>query len=254
MINWEADLFSLPVFFNILFMNSNSFQYNLKKLQIASLLSICLLLTSACHAQSKIGIQVGKSYSKFDVINGNGYKFYDFSNSLDHEGYLFDFFYSYSLNKFFSLKPNIGYVKRGAIIKRDYGWVGFDKFSLKYFDISAALRFSPVKYVTLNCGINYNFLIRAIAYYGKDGVGFTTDHYNRFDFGFEGGVTITVKDIFLNANYFRSINPIRTIDFSSVNPNITNTVYRNKSLEFSIGYQFVISKNKKKQEAKNGDK
>ncbi|MFQ5448862.1 MAG: hypothetical protein ACE5FF_18205, partial [Saprospiraceae bacterium] len=59
-----------------------------------------------------------------------------------------------------------------------------------------------------------------------------------------GGVTGTVKNIFINVSYFRSIRPIRVIDFASINSNLDNIEYQNRSIEVSIGYQLNIGKKK----------
>jgi hypothetical protein len=225
-------------------MNSNNWFFS-KVLNVILLITwLIFSVVGYVQAQSKVGIQVGKSYSKFNVKEGT-FKDYDFSDNNDHEGYSVNAYYTYSLNRFFNLSQRIGFVKRGAIIERDYGFVGYDKFSLKYLNMATKVGFSPVKFFNLYCGLNYNYLREAVAYFGKDRHFYTTGHYNRVDIGYDFGGRVVVKGIFLDANFFRSLKPIVEIDSSVNDLGIKATEYRNESLEFSIGYQLELRKLKK---------
>ncbi|MCB0519647.1 MAG: outer membrane beta-barrel protein [Lewinellaceae bacterium] len=198
------------------------------------------------QAQSGIGFHFGNCYSKFHVVEGEG-KFYDFSPDFDHKGFKAELYYCYAFNKYLKLKPSLGYIKRGAIIKRDYGWVGIDKFTLNYLDISANIDISPIEYFSINCGLNNNYLIKETSFLGKVRSSDGTEFYKRFDFGYELGATITIRNIFINASYFKSIKPIRVIDFiSTIFPDAKNTEYRNCSIEVSIGYHFNLQKKKER--------
>lgn len=203
------------------------------------------VLSVVMYAQSGIGLHFGKCYSKFHVVEGEG-KFYDFSPDFDHQGIKAEAYYSYSLNKYLRLRPSLGYIRRGTIVKRDYGIVGFDKFTLEYLDISINSDISPIKYLMIQFGLNNNYLIKETSYWGKDRSSEGTEFYKRFDFGYKLGASLIVKNVFISASYFRSIKPIRVIDFlSTVIPDAKNTEYRNRSIEVSIGYHFNLKKKKK---------
>ncbi|MBI1226603.1 MAG: hypothetical protein GC192_15325 [Bacteroidetes bacterium] len=193
------------------------------------------------HAQSAIGVQFGKCYSKFDVVEGS-VKFYDFSEEFDHKSPIVKTFYSYFPIKQLGIKQSIGYEKRGVIIKNDPGWVGYTKFSLNYLHLSTSLNLRPIKYLNIHCGLNYNYLVKAVGYYGRDGSGETTEHYSKFDIGYDIGSAIIIKGVFIEGSIFKSIKPIRSFGFSVFDPNLKDTEYRNNSYEISIGYQVEINK------------
>lgn len=72
-----------------------------------------------------------------------------------------------------------------------------------------------------------------------------TELFNRNDLGYKLGMTRTIKNIFINANYFKSFKPIRVNDFlSPIIPDTKATEYRNNSIEVSIGYHFNLKKKK----------
>lgn len=202
-------------------------------------------ISTIIHAQSGIGFHFGKCYSKFNVVEGEA-KLYDFSSDFDHKGFTAELYYSYSFNKYLRLRPNLGYSKRGVIIKRDYGWVGFDKFTLNYLDISVNADIYPIKYFSLTCGLNNNYLIKETSFWGEGRSSEGTELYKQFDFGYNLGAMVTIKNVFICIGYFKSIKPARVIDFvSTVFPDAKNTEYRNTSIEVSIGYHFNLKKEAK---------
>lgn len=220
-------------------LNYSQFSYFIKVLIFTTTSAFYTIDPS--QAQSIVGLQFGKCYSKYEVIEGSS-MFYDFSESYDHKGLLVKLFYSYSLVKQLSIKQNIGYEKRGAIIERDYGWVGYDEFSLNYLNLSTSLNFHPIKFVSFYFGLNYNYLIKAVDYCCDNSKSTSTDLYRKFDIGYNLGSKIVVKGFFIEASLFRSIKPIWVIDISTINPSLKNTEYRNNSLDFSIGYQMDLNK------------
>jgi hypothetical protein len=143
----------------------------------------------------------------------------------------------------------LGYAKRGATILRDYGIVGYDKFSLNYLDLSLLLNLWPCKFFGINGGFGFGYLMGAKGYWGKDRSAATTEHYNRFDLGVKAGATLSIKNITLNLSYTHSLNKLRSIYLKLPIPGAPDegeTSYYNRSLEFSIGYQFEILKKAEK--------
>lgn len=204
-------------------------------------MGLAIISTTIC-AQSSIGLHFGRCYSKFHVVEGET-KLYEFSSDFDHKSFITELYYSYSFNKYLRLRPSLGYSKRGAIIKRDYGWVGFDKFTLNYLNVSVNADIFLIKYFALNFGLSNNYLLKATSFWGEDRSSEGTELYKRLDFGYRLGATTTIKNMFITVSYFKSIKPARVIDFAStIFPDAENTEYRNCSTEISIGYNFNLKK------------
>ncbi len=206
-------------------------------------------LTKPLFSQSKLGFNIGRSYSKFQVYNDGVLEFYEFSPDFDHRGFLANIIYSYSFGKFININPSIGYIKRGAIVTRDNGIVGYEKFSLNYVNMSLLMGVSPFKFINIKGGLSGNYLASAIGYWdGERRSWKSTEPYNRWDIGYKAEANVTVKNFFISAGYFHSL-----VEASSINLNIPipgNPVnerngYRNRSFEFSIGYMFNLNRKEK---------
>jgi hypothetical protein len=211
---------------------------------------LCLPLNELL-SQARLGLQIGRSYSMFHVENSGQLKFYDLSQEFDHQGLLANASFSYFYKKNLGFDVGLGYVKRGTVVLRDYGIVGYDKFSLNYINLSLLLSASPCKFFRVNGGISPNYLVSAVAYWGKNKSANTTEFYERFDIGFKTGLTISIKNITLNANYFHSFKKARSIELNLPipgNPVEEKNGYYNRSIEFSLGYQLDL---KKKVQSKN---
>jgi high-affinity Fe2+/Pb2+ permease len=208
------------------------------KFAIAQWVSFLLLLFTQIanqnlFSQSNAGIQIGRSYSKFEVTQGM-VKLYDFSSEFDHQGLFARLIFSHSLNKFFCVKSGLGYVLRGTTILRDYTIVGHDKFSFNYINLPISIGISPIKYLAFEGGLSTNYLIRATHFWSKD-------KYKRYDIGVETGISILFKNFSIRGAYFHSLTPVWVLSHPSVvDPN--DQKHYNRSLEFSIGYQFDLKK------------
>lgn len=215
-------------------MNGLKEVFNHKALVIKRVLAAAFLFALSANqlllSQSSIGLQIGKSYSKFEVTESTVNN-YEYSPAYDHEGYLITVVFSHAFNKYFSVKSGLGYVKRGAIVTRDNGIVGYDKFSLNYLRLPLTIGVLPLKYLTINGGLSTAYLTKAKSFFGKDGYFETTESYERFDVGWETGLTMTFRNFSVNGSYFQSLKPVR-VDEKNFN----------RSLEFSIGYQFNLKK------------
>lgn len=197
-------------------------------------------------AQNSIGIQIGKSYSKFDVMRSGNFKVYDFSEEFDHDGFLAEIYYSHSPHKIIKLRPSISYNRRGAIVERDYGIVGHDKFSLNYLGIGATVGFSPVNQITIHSGLHYSYLMYSCSYWGNGRVSKSNsseDTFSDFDLGYKAGLTLNIFNVLVSANYYESLIPLWELDHSLFNSNAIE--YRNRSIEVSIGYNLNLGKKKR---------
>ncbi len=225
--------------------NSNIF----RSIQTLILLSFITSLASICpsQAQSIVGIQIGKCYSKFDAVEGS-IKVDEFSKEHDHKNPIIRMFYSYFPIKQLGIKQNIGYEKRGAIVKEAHGIVGYTKYSLNYLHLSTSLNLRPIKYLNLYCGLNYNYLIKAVGYYDKNGRGEITDSYGKFDIGYDVGGAIIIRGVFIEGSIFKSIKPISSYGLSIIDPSLKDTKNWNNSFQISIGYQMELRKIFKKKE------
>jgi hypothetical protein len=193
-------------------------------------------------AQSGIGLEIGIVQSKFHVVEG-AVNLQEFSNSFDHQGFKGMFYYEYKFNKLISAKQSIGFVKRGAIIKRDVGFISFKKYSIGYIDMSTTINFSPLNFFALSCGINYNRQTKANIYSHQGEKYDDSAFFRKIDLGYNLGAIVTVKNIFVRFNYFKSFNPIRVTNIvAPIDPDAKDTEYYNNSLEFSIGYHFDLQK------------
>jgi hypothetical protein len=199
-------------------------------------------------AQSKLGFNIGRSYSKFHVHNDGVLEFFELSPDFDHKGFLASILYSYHFGKYFNINPSIGYIKRGTIVTRDQGIFGFHKFSLNYINFSLSAGVSPFKFINIKSGIGTNYLINAINYWDIDKSVKTTEFYNRWDIGLKSEAIVTVKNFFISAGYFHSLMYAREIGLSIPvpgNPVNEKNGYRNRSFEFAVGYMFNLKKKEK---------
>jgi len=195
-----------------------------------------------CQSNSVVGLKIGKCYSRFDVNQGTIITD-EFYNKYDHKGINFNAFYGFQFNKFLGTSANIGYSQRGVIVKRSHGVIGYDEYSLDYYDFSLAINIFPVKFLSINAGLNYNYLKRAVDYFdGYKRHWDSREFYKKYDFGYNLGLDVIIKNILLGCSYFHSFTPIRKSDFKVIDPNIKETTYKNESLVISIGYQIDLSK------------
>lgn len=196
-------------------------------------------------AQSKIGFNIGRSYSKFHVHNDGVLEFYEFSPDFDHKGFLANILYSYHFGKYFNINPSVGYIKRGAIVTRDRGIIGFNKFSLNYINMSLLAGIAPVDFINIKCGLSNNYFLNEISYWGKNSSIKSSDYYKRWDIGLKSEAIITVKNFFISAGYFHGLTYAREIGLSIPvpgNPVNEKNGYRNRSFEFAVGYMFDLKK------------
>lgn len=135
-----------------------------KKSMLIFLFILLFGTTFPIIAQSKLGFNIGRSYSKFISSNNAGIVLYDFSEKFDHKGFLFNINYNYQINKYISLRPSIGYAKRGTNLQTNIGIIGYNKFSLNYLNTSLLIGISPFKFISINGGINIGYLIKATDY------------------------------------------------------------------------------------------
>ncbi|MFT5169119.1 MAG: hypothetical protein ACI8P3_004367 [Saprospiraceae bacterium] len=207
-----------------------------------------LILFTACffcqisNAQSGIGIETGIVQSRFHVVEG-AFDLRELSDKFDHRGFKGKFYYQYNFNKFISIKQSVGFIKRGAIIKRNVGYVSFKKYSIGYIDLSTNVNFSPFNFFTFSGGINYNILTKADLHYRQGRISDNSTLFKKLDLGYNLGVILTSNNFFVRFNYFKSFNPIRISNIvTPIDPEAKDTGYYNNSIEFSIGYHFNLKK------------
>jgi hypothetical protein len=208
---------------------------------------VAFLLPVVSFAQLQLGLKGGLNFA--NVTNASSI------NSSSRSGYLFGFFISPKAKGVVSSRHEIIYSKQGYNFGNNSNTGNVD---LDYILLPQLISINITKYFSLQLGAQVAFLINAKADSSTSGSGGGSnpygkimDYYNKFDYGFAGGIEIhPVSGLLLGARYNISLGNLYK-DPSSVSTGTTpgfipSIDAKNNVVQIFAGWIFGGGKSSKK--------